>query len=147
MSKGIFTDKTHRPTRREITAAVGSKLALWEELIQFIRSNFSRREELKFYGKNYGWAVRFSKGGKALASLYPAGGSFTVQIVLRSIDVKKALAMNIGPRVRKIINAAHPYPEGRWLFIPVDGQKDLRDVRALIALKSGSKVAPKENHR
>ena len=37
MSVGLFTDKHHEPTDEEIIAALGSKLPLWQELIQFIR--------------------------------------------------------------------------------------------------------------
>jgi len=41
--------------------------------------------------------------------------------------------------VRKIIEAAKPYPEGCWLFIPVGSEADLRDVKRLLTAKSPQK--------
>ncbi len=135
MSKGIFTDKTHRPSTREIHRAIHPREAGWREFLKFIRGSFSCKEELKFYGKNFGWALRFTKAGKALLSLYPAEGGFTAQIILSNADAEKACTLPIGARIRKTIAQAHPYPEGRWLFIPVKTRQDFRDVRALVVLK------------
>jgi hypothetical protein len=139
MSIGVFTDKEHRPTAREIHATVNPKCEAWEELVQFIRDKYSAQEEFRFYGKNYGWAMRFRKGGKALVSLYPADGNFTVQIILSELDAKKAMALKIGKRIRQIIAEAHAYLEGRWLFIPVKSAKDIRDIQRLLALKRGTR--------
>jgi len=33
MSVGLFMDKHHEPTDEEITAALGSKLLMWQELL------------------------------------------------------------------------------------------------------------------
>jgi len=41
--------------------------------------------------------------------------------------------------VRKIIEAAKPYPEGCWLFIPVDSEANIRDIEKLLAAKSPPK--------
>ena len=35
--------------------------------------------------------------------------------------------------------AAAPYPEGRWLFIPVESAQDAEDVQALVALRAREK--------
>ncbi len=141
MSKGIFTDKTHRPTQLDILKAIHPREDDWNEFVEFIRRNYSRQEELKYYGKNYGWAARFKRGGKALVSLYPAQGGFTAQIILNTIDVKKALESDIGPRIRDTIGKARPYTEGRWLFIPANTRKDLQDIRTLVVIKCGTDPA------
>jgi hypothetical protein len=82
--------------------------------------------------------VEIQQERKVARSLYPAEAGFTAQIILGNADAKKASAMRIGPRVRRIIAGAHPYPEGRWLFIPVNSQKDIQDIRLLKALKCGT---------
>ena len=41
--------------------------------------------------------------------------------------------------MRRIIEAAKPYPEGRWLFIPLGSETDLRDVERLLIEKSPPK--------
>jgi len=138
MSVGVFTDKAHAPTAEQISAAIGSRRAAWEDTLQVIRESYAHQEDWRFCGKNYGWALRFRKSGKALVSLYPAEGSFTVQLILSQADVDKAYGLKLGKHVRQIIEQAHPFPEGRWLFIPVQSGKDLRDVRQLLALKCGA---------
>jgi hypothetical protein len=135
MSIGIFTDKERPPTIDQVLEAIGPKRSAWEKLTRFIQEEFAAREEFRFYGKNYGWALRFRKGGKALASLYPAETSFTVQVILGEADVKRARGLPIGKHVRQIIEQAYAYPEGRWLFIPIQSAKDVRDAQQLLALK------------
>jgi len=136
MSVGVFTDKSHRPTNSEVLEAIGSRRSAWEELTRFIREKYRVQEEFKFlYGAKYGWGLRFSTKGKLLTSLYPVQGGFTVQIILRPEAVEKALRMKMGKNVRQAIARAKPWPKERWLFIPVESEKDSRDVQELLALR------------
>ena len=83
-------------------------------------SNYPSDEDFRFlYGKQYGWALRFRIRGQLLTSLYPAVEGFTVQINLSPAAVEQAQQMNLGANVQGAIARATPYPEGRWLFIPV----------------------------
>lgn len=138
MSVGAFTDKEHQPTMRAVLTVIGYKRRLWQNLTKFIANNYQVRGEFKSYGKNYGWAVRYRKGGKALVSLYPGKESFTAQIVLGQKGAKEALNLQLGRNVRKTIQEAREFPEGRWLFIKVGSDQDLQDVQELMAVKSGS---------
>ncbi len=138
MSIGVFTDKDHQPTEKEILSAVGPKIHLWETLIEIVRKNYAPQQDLKYlYGKKYGWAVRFRIKEKTLLSLYPAQPGFTVQINLRPGAVRKALGMGMGKNVVDTIAKAHPYPEGRWLFIHVVSKKDVVDIQRMLPLRVG----------
>jgi len=140
MSVGVFTDKNHRPTDNEILKAVGPRLSTWQELIRFIREEYRVQEEFKFlYGDKYGWGLRFSTKGKLLTSLYPVQGGFTVQIILRPEAVEKAQSMKMGRNVRQAIARAKPWPNERWLFIPVESKKDFQDIQQLLALRVEAK--------
>ena len=140
MAVGAFTDRSHRPAPEEVAASLGPRQAQWQALAQLLREAFGAREDFGFYGRNYGWALRFRKGGQALASLYPGAGGFTVQIVLREAQVAQATALPLGPRARQTLAAATAFAEGRWLFIPVQSARDERDVRRLIQLKAGGQL-------
>lgn len=143
VSVGIFVDKTHRPTEKEILAALGSKRVLREELTSCAKSNFRAKQSFAFYGKNYGWAVRFRKGGKALLSMYPGKQSFTVQVVLPEALAKKAMNLSLGKAVKQVLQSAHQFPEGRWLFIRPRSARAVADIKQLLAVKVGStKEAP-----
>ncbi|MBM4461040.1 MAG: DUF3788 domain-containing protein [Chloroflexi bacterium] len=140
MSIGAFTDKTRQPTEAEIQAAIGTQLSAWRDLLRFIRENYSPDEDFKFlYGKKYGWALRFRMGGQLLTSLYPAAGGFTVQVNLSPAAVERAQQMGLGESAQAAIAWATPYPEGRWLFIPVQAAGDVGDIQKLLALRVEAK--------
>ncbi len=73
--------------------------------------------------------------GKLLTNLFPSEGGFSVQIILNPKIVEIAKAMDIGENARQVMENATPYPEGCWLFIPVESEKDLRDIRQVLELK------------
>jgi hypothetical protein len=141
MAVGTFIDKLHQPTMKEIFASIGSKRELWDSLERFVAENYRTKRGFAFYGKNYGWAVRFRKAGKALLSMYPGEGSFTVQIVLGETPAKKASSLKLGKNVRNVLENAHEFPEGRWLFIKVGSKRDVRDVQQLLFLKEQPKTS------
>ncbi|BCY17407.1 MAG: DUF3788 domain-containing protein [Chloroflexi bacterium] len=142
MRIGFFTDKSHSPEPEEIRGILGSCLPVWEELLTHIRQTYHPVEDFKFlYGKNYGWAVRFRLKGKLLTSLYPAEGYFSAQIIMSPVEVDTVQSMNMGRNVRQAIDSATPYPEGRWLFIPVQNRDDLADITRLLEIHARSKRA------
>lgn len=136
MAIGAFTDKLHQPAMTEILASIGSKRQLWENLTSFIGDSYRLKSDFAFYGKNYGWALRFRKAGKALLSLYPGQESFTAQIIISQAQAEKVLSSGLSKKASKIIEEAHPYPEGRWLFIKIESEQDLNDVKRLLIVKS-----------
>jgi hypothetical protein len=140
MSISLFTDKGDRPTEAQILEAVGSKLPLWHDFICFVREQYPVQEDFKFlYGKTYGWALRFRIKGQLLVSLFPTQGGFTAQVNLSPDAIEKALAMNMSKNVQQAISRANPYPEGRWLFIPVEAEEDFDDVKRLVAIRVETK--------
>jgi hypothetical protein len=115
-------------------------LPAWNDLIQYIRTNYPSDEDLKFmYGKNYGWAWRFRIRGKLLTSVYPTHEGFTVQINLSPHTVEKAQHMELGNNVQGAIARVFPHPEGCWVFVPVGLADDIGDIHKLLALRVESK--------
>jgi len=140
MSVGLYTDKQRPPSVEELRAALGQRLTLWERHVAHLLAAYPAQEDLKFmYGRKYGWALRFRIGNQLLTALYPTQGGFTVQVNLGPEAVERALGMGLGASVQGAIARAHPYPEGRWLFIPVESESDLRDVQQLVALRVETK--------
>ncbi len=136
MAVGTFVEKEHQPTMREISTSVGSKKDLWDSLERFVAENYRTKRDFAFYGKNYGWTVRFRKGGKALLSMYPEEGSFTVQIVLGETPASKASSLRLGKNAKNVLESARQFPDGRWLFIRVSSKQDIRDIQQLLLLKT-----------
>jgi hypothetical protein len=138
---GTFVDKHYQPTTREILASIGAKKELWNSLERFVEENYRTKRGFVFYGGNYGWALRFRKAGKALLSMYPGQGSFTVQIVVGGTPAMKASSLKLGRNVRNVLENAHEFPEGRWLFIRVRSKRDLHDVQQLLLVKERPKTS------
>ena len=147
MSIGAFTNKNYKPTDAEVIEVLGATVQSWQALIQQIRTTYDGQEDFKFcYGKRYGWALRFRVKGGLLTALYPNRNSFTAQVILSRIALRKAQTLKLGNGVRQAIAKAKPYPEGKWLFIPVQSEQDLLDVRHLLELKAGLPSGKRQAH-
>lgn len=135
---GKFTDKKNQPTQEQISAAIGSTRVLWEKLKRYVEENYRVKSDFAFYGKNYGWALRFRKAGKALVSMYAGEGEFTAQVVIGKEQAKEAFGLELGSNTRRVLEEARDFQEGRWLFIKVKTNQDLGDIKRLLSLKSPS---------
>ena len=135
MSIGYFLNKEQCPSQKEIEKTLGLTKSLWNEMVKFLIESYSNNEEFKFYGKNYGWALRFRKGSKSVASLYPNDKSFIGQIILVEKEIKATLRMNLSNTVSEVIKKATSYLEGRWLFITIKTVRDVKEFKQLIELK------------
>lgn len=140
MSVGKFVEKKQQPTDAEVIEALGENLSLWDMAKEEIANTYAVQEDFKFmYGKNYGWAVRYRVKSQFLANLYPADGHFTVQVNLPPEAVEQALGMDLEKSILEAIQRANPYPEGRWVFIPVKTEKECREALGLLALRAKAK--------
>ena len=136
MSRGAFTDRAQLPLQPEIEATLAGAGALWSELVSFIESGFRVRSDWKFYGKSYGWALAFKKSGKALVSLYPASGAFSVQLILKEEQIASIPAEAMIPELRLAIREANPYSEGRWIFLEASSRRELDVAKRLIEIRA-----------
>ena len=132
MSKGIFTDKNYKPTNEEVLNAISYAKPLWDNLINFIENNYKIKGEFKFYGKNFGWALRYRKSGKVLISLYPGKDEFMIQIILNGIEVENALKLNLTPETTRIIVEQPSIREGKWIYLKITPNSNLQVIQNLI---------------
>lgn len=140
MSIGCFTDKGNRPTEAQILESIGSKLPLWHDLTRSMRERYPVQEDFKFlYGKKYGWALRFRIKGQLLVSLFPTQDGFTAQVNLSPDAIEQVVHMETSKNVQQAIVRATPYPEGRWLLIPIETEQDCHDVKRLVAMRVETK--------
>lgn len=135
MAISYFTDKSAQPVVREIELVLGSAFPLWQSLVGYLAENYQMAGDLSYGGKNYGWNLWYRKSGKALVSLYPQSGSFVAQVVLGKEQVEKALALELGAKAGGMLRNTPQLHDGKWLFIPVTTEEDVRDVEQLLLLK------------
>ena len=138
MSRGCFTERDDKPSEEDVFAALSRSRTLWDEIVLFIESNYRTKKAYKFYGRNYGWALQFSKSGKALVSLYPGQGEFVAQVILNKEQCKKALISGIGDEIKDLIIVTPEIHEGKWIFTSVKAKKDVKDIENLISVRAAA---------
>lgn len=126
-----------RPTENEILKTIGKKSSLWVELRDYLEQHYDFSPELVFYGKKYGWTIRYRKSGKTLCSLFPEAGAFTVLIVLGSKDVEKTLSTmgKLNSKVKSLFEGTEQFHDGCWLWIPVSTKQDMESIKLLLSAK------------
>ncbi len=136
MGFSAFTERKNKPNERQVRQVIGGKFPIWQGLILFLCEKYPVIANFKFlYGQDYGWGLRFSIKSQLLTSLYPNTESFFAQVNLSPEGVDRALRLPLGTNALQAIEGAHPYPEGRWVFIRVESEADAQDVRQLLALR------------
>jgi len=135
-SFSYFVDRGKEPSREGVRTVLGKACAAWDELEGHLAEVYGLKGSFHFmYGKRYGWALHFRRGGRLILAMYPNQGHLTVQVVLGRAQVARAMARSLPSRISRVLRAAKEYPEGRWLFVPVSSRQSAREVRSLIALK------------
>ncbi len=138
MAYGCFTDKKDRPDLRRAEEALGAARPPWDELLARLTSLTATAAAWRFYGRNYGWALAFKKGGKALAAVFPDEQALTALVVLTAEQADAAVAGDaLSPALRAHIAGLPRFREGCWVFRRVASRDDLRDALALVALRAG----------
>ena len=128
---------SEKPTDNDIINTIGANLNLWIEMCNYLNENYNFLPELVYYGKKYGWTIRYRKSGKTLCSLFPERGAFTVLIVLGKKEVEKTISMmdKLNSKVRTLIENAEQLRDGRWLWIRVLTKDDMESIKLLLNAK------------
>ena len=129
-------NEDHDPTEKEIFATIGVA-DLWLDLNQYLDQRYDFLPDQVFYGKKYGWTIRYRKSGKTLCSLFPESGAFTALVVLGRKEGEKASQIldELSPATRKLIGSAKQLHDGKWLWIRVLEPAHVEDVKRILATK------------
>ena len=52
-------NKEKKPNKEEIKKTIGERLSLWLEIHKYIDENYDFTQELIYFTKKYGWAIRY----------------------------------------------------------------------------------------
>jgi Protein of unknown function (DUF3788) len=135
MGPTAFMDTMRAPTAKEIADALGPAAGFWKRLTRYVEQSYDIEPVFGAPSKNYGWDVKYRKGGRTLVSLTPDRGEFTALVVLGAAESDAARDLELGDHVRRVFDEAKPLHDGRWLFIKVESDRDVDDVEALLAVK------------
>jgi hypothetical protein len=134
MSKGCFTDKNTKPDDVAVENALGTTYSQWNFLVNYLHDR-KVKGEYKFYGINYGWALRFTKSGRSIVAFYPGNNTFMMQVILNTKQVEAALVQLTNLSLLHVIHITESIHEGKWIYFPIDTTSDLQDIRTLIDIR------------
>ena len=117
--------------------AIGKGSSLWKEIRKYLAAKYDFTPELVFYGRKYGWTIRYRKSGKTLCSLFPEKGAFTVLIVLGNKEIEQTQSMldKFSPEVRSLLENTEQLRDGCWFWMRVSKKSDIESVKLLLSAK------------
>lgn len=138
MAAPVFPDPSLPPAAEQLVRALGPAAPSWAALIASVADRNPPITELwRFAGAGTGWSLRLLCRKRILLYLTPLDGAFQVGVVLGGKVVAAALAAGPEEGLRRLLEAAPRYAEGRGIRLRVAGPEDLAAAQALVALKAG----------
>lgn len=135
-----FIGKTNEPTRAEVEEALGAKVKLWDDFIDWMREKegVSDQEWKGVAVKKYGWSLRLKKKGRNIIYLSPGKDCFMASFVLSDKALAEAKKAHLAKSVQDALEAAPRYPEGNGLRLLVQRATDVSAIRKIAAIKIAS---------
>jgi hypothetical protein len=144
-TSGALLDRDAVPTLAELAAASGSGRDRWDRLVAWVERTYGLTGEPLYFGRDSGWVLRFRRSGKALLTLLPlAGGGLRALVVVGPSAWAAVADAELSEPIRAAWAAAHPYPDGRWLWPLVEDDAIVDDIERLVALKSPPPRRPRK---
>ncbi len=136
MAISFFNNKSQCPGEKDLDAVLGPKAEYWKTLRKFTHDFYSKAQEEWIYsGKNYGWSFRIKDRRRVLIYFIPCDGYFKVAFVFGEKAAKEAMSSNISGDIKKLIESAPVYAEGRGFRVDVTGDYLVEDIKKLITIK------------
>lgn len=130
-------DQTALPELRAVAEYVATPL--WPRFLAEMEDRYQLRPEASYSRCSMlaGWNFKYRKAGRALCTVYPLAGSFSVLISLGSKEAEAAgqLMPTLSARTQKLHADSSPVNGSRWLLLEVSSPEILDDLLALIALR------------
>ena len=134
MATDPLFDPGSPPTPEVIRRIIGPAATLWDGLVARVEA-MGARGSMTWEGPKYGWSLKYKRAGRPFVTLSPKDSGFTALVVLGREQLEEVPALQLCPHVRGIFDGARQFPDGRWLFIPVEAAQDAADVAALLETK------------
>ena len=135
-STNAFIGKTKKPTRKDLTDALGPALSLWDQLLSTVADQLGvDDQEWNCYSPKAGWSLKVKRGERTILYLSPRRGCFLASFALGDKAVKAALASKLPASALKAIRGAKRYAEGTAVRIEVKSASELGVIMKLAEFK------------
>ncbi len=134
-------NKAKKPSKDEIKKTIGENFSLWLEIHKYIEENYDFTQELVFFTKKYGWAIRYRRQGRTMAYFFPEQGAYSVLLVLGKKESEEVNLMKdkLNKQVMSVFDNTEQLHDGRWLWIRLLTNSDVDSFKVLLSAKSKPK--------
>ena len=124
--RNAFIGQAKEPTDCELTAALGTVKALWDQLVAELAAEQKLTREWNSYSIKAGWALRLKRESRNIVYLSPSQSGFMASIALSEEAIRAAQAVKFPKHVLKIIAEAKKYAEEQQYGSLCADQRKLR---------------------
>jgi hypothetical protein len=136
MRTNAFIGKQEPPPDDELSAALGSSKALWDQLLSELAAEYGLTAcEWHSYSQKAGWALRVQRAKQNILYLSPFHGCFSVSFALGEKAVRAAQQSGLPRSVIRILDEARKYAEGTAVRLDVKRPEDIVVVKKLAVAK------------
>ena len=136
METSIFLDKDSIPTSTELTLELGDTYYLWKLIEDYVHVQYPKYIDEWNCTKN-GWSFRIKDKKRAIIYFLPREKYFKVAFVFGQKATDVIMKSDIAAEIKKELDAARVYAEGRGIRIDIKNDKVVNDVKKLITIKLG----------
>ncbi len=135
MATNAFIGHATKPTESELTAELGEKKPLWDELLAELERLGVADQEWSSYSLKAGWALKMLRKKRVIVYLGPMHGGFRASFILGDRALGMAKSSKLPAKILRLIAEAKRYPEGNAVRIEVGSRADIAAVAQLAAIK------------
>jgi hypothetical protein len=134
--QSIFTDKKKKPDEADLKEALSRTYPFWKTIAEFTTQAYpSATEEWNYSSEKYGWSFRISDKRRVLIYLLPRDKFFKTAFVFGQKATDEILKSDVSDSIKKELNAAKVYAEGRGIRLEVKDKTLISDIKKLILIK------------
>ena len=132
-------DKTIAPSFDDLIAYSAESGALWLELDNYMRDNFSAQRQIRFpYGNKYGWSCKYSVKSRHICDIFAENGAFSLHFRMSDQQLD-SIYDNLSEYAKDVCDNKYPCDGGGWLTYRVLSQSHVSDAKKLLSAKLNSK--------
>jgi hypothetical protein len=136
MDKSIFDNNKRIPDNDDLSDKLGNTHYLWSLINEYVFLKYPEAlSEWSFPGEKYGWSFRIKDKKRAIIYLLPRDRFFKVAFVFGQKAFEKIMKSEISDTIKKELESARVYAEGRGIRIDVKDEMILNDIKELIDIK------------
>jgi hypothetical protein len=125
------------PDEKALPALLGESYAGYAAVCGYLDCYYSTEIKYGGRGKHGLFSIMHRQAGRSLCTVYVNEGFFTLLVVLAKKEQQtfEASGYHVSPQIQAVYDDAHPYDDGRWLFIDIRNENCMEDIQHLLAAK------------